>query len=83
MIDTEKIELRLCPFCGGSPIMKVNSSAYFQWAIWIECRSCRARTTQMTFGNNGSIQPEDCSYDGREAASHFVIKLWNQRYSDK
>lgn len=68
-----------CPFCGGAPVIKTSSSAYFQWAIWIECRNCRARTTQMTFGNNGSINPEDCNYDGQEAAASFVARLWNRR----
>lgn len=72
-------QLLSCPFCNGTAIMKSNTSAYFQWAIWIECRNCRSRTTQMTFGNNGSINPNDCSYEGREDAADFVTRLWNRR----
>jgi hypothetical protein len=33
----------------------------------------------MTFGNNGSINPQDCNYDGKESAADFVAKLWNRR----
>lgn len=78
-METKIGQLLSCPFCNGTAIMKSNTSAYFQWAIWIECRNCRARTVQMTFGNNGSINPKDCSYDGREAAAAFVAELWNRR----
>lgn len=71
--------LKLCPFCGGESAIKINSGAYYQWSTWIECRKCRARGGQMFFGNNGTLNPDECNYNGREEAIEVVIKLWNNR----
>lgn len=72
-------DLLPCPFCGERPMLRVNASAYFQWAVWVECKRCHSRTVQIAFGNNGSINPDDCSYTGRSEALRFVSKIWNQR----
>ena len=75
----EDIQLLHCPFCGEAAALKVHSGAYFQWVTWVECKRCRAKSLQMVFGNNGSLRPEDCNYDGREAAMNYVTKMWNSR----
>lgn len=75
----ESQQLLPCPFCGERAAIKIGASAYFQWTTWIECRRCHARTTQMVFGNNGTLRAEDCSYEGREEAVGYAVALWNGR----
>lgn len=79
----ENQQLLPCPFCGETVAIKTGGSAYFQWMTWVECRRCHARSTQMVFGNNGSLRAEDCSYNGREEAVAYVVALWNRREGTK
>lgn len=75
----ENQQLLPCPFCGDAAAIKLSAYAYFQWMTWVECRRCHARSSQMVFGNNGSLRAEDASYEGREEATEYVRSLWNRR----
>lgn len=78
-MPTERMQTDLCPFCGGDAAVRISSGAYFQWIALAECKRCHARSAQIAFGNNGSLRFEDCSYDGRDAAVSYVLRLWNSR----
>ena len=70
-------ELKSCPFCGGTGIIKAVNKNY-GLTIWCQCKKCGARTE----GYCPSTNNEDETIESIEQCKNRAVTLWNRRAND-
>jgi Lar family restriction alleviation protein len=68
-----EIELKPCPFCGGS-VISIHDGTTFRWMV-AECADCGAQCGEVRVQTMGSGTPEEWE----EKAHKTVMEEWNRR----
>lgn len=65
--------------CGGKAKIKYSHAPYFHWCVYIECEECHCRSAMMIYGDDGTINPEECTKEGEDKAKVRALGFWNTR----
>ena len=69
------IILKICPFCGGNPILVDD---YFDCRFFVKCKKCKAHIT-AAYMDSDSVKATDHVVKSPEVAKLEVVNLWNRR----
>lgn len=78
----EKVELKLCPFCGGGAEICSAFENKFLGKYWyVRCKICYSRSTGI-YESGKELEPNQ-EYEAIRGAWERAIEAWNRRVGEQ